>query len=236
MTKQVFIEKKYGKPMHEASSNNILTVGYFHEKQGIDLLVKAFSMLKRDRRFEDVKLFLVGRGYPKKYASKDVILTGFVPDLSLIYRKCGLYVHAGRFQAFPVSVLEAMHYGLPVIVTNMTGVCDILEAKFVSKTNPRDIASKMRMVLSQSRSERLFLGEKNYRISLEFVEEKKVREFVKAFNTLLRWTSKKKEKLKSRIKLLPSYALFSLIWSVWMTPIIMRKVHQRVTGRGIHSP
>jgi glycosyltransferase involved in cell wall biosynthesis len=180
-----FIDKKYDEPRYNPSNKNILTVGYYHEKQGIDILVKAFKILKKDARFNDVKLFLVGKSYPEKYRKEDVILTGFIPDLEEIYKQCCLYVHAGRFQAFPVAPIEAMHYGLPAIVTNKTGVYEVLDKRYVVNTNPKDLAFKIRDFFLLPEEEKIKLSKECYFKSLEFLEEEKIKEFVEVFNRLL---------------------------------------------------
>jgi len=219
-----FIQKEYEQPIYNASSENILTVGYYHEKQGIDLLVNAFRTLKKDERFEDTKLFLVGHGYPKEYSSKDVILTGFVEEISSIYKRCGVYVHAGRFQAFPVAVIEAMHYGLPVIVTDRTGVCEILDKRFVSTTKPKDIASKTKYLILLPSEEKMLISTENYKKSLEFLEEKKVEEFTKAFYILTNKAIRPRS-MRNMIRLLPSFLFLLLVLSIWIWPKLLRRVY-----------
>lgn len=220
-----FIQKRYEDPLYDASQSNILTVGYYHEKQGINLLVSAFRILKKDERFRDVKLYLVGRGYPQKFASEDIILTGFIEELSPVYKKCGVYVHAGKFQAFSIAVVEAMHYGLPVIVTNRTGVYEILDKRFVSTTDPEDIASKIKWLLLTSPEEKMRMSAENYRRSLELLEEKKIKEFTEAFRTLTNQTVK--SRLIGRlVRLLPSYLFLASMFLVWGCLKPIRKVYR----------
>lgn len=180
-----FIEYKYNKPRYNPENKAIITVGYYHPKQGINILIKAFKLLKKQNEFKDLKLYLVGKGYPKKLVQKDIMLTGFVKDLEKIYRLAQLYVHAGRYQAHPIAPLEAMHYGIPTIVTNKTGVYEVLRPELVSKCNPKDLAQRIEWFLDLDDVEKKKYSRYCYNKSLEFLEDKNIEKFIRAFEKLI---------------------------------------------------
>lgn len=178
-----FIKHKYNYPKYNPENLNIVTVGYYHPRQGIDILLKAFWILKN--KFNNLKLYLVGKGYPQKLAKNGVIVTGFVENLEEIYKIAGLYVHAGRYQAFPVAPLEAMHYGIPSIVTNMTGICEILKHELVAECNSKSLAERIEWFLNLDLNEKKKYSKYCYKKSLEFLERNSIRKFRDAFFQLI---------------------------------------------------
>ena len=106
-------------------SNYIIAVGRITPEKGFDTLINAF--LKNDTAY---KLVIAGSvesetGYHKKLInsadSERVIFTGFVcgEPLQQLYRCAGLFVLPSISEGFPIALLEAMSYHLPVIVSDL---------------------------------------------------------------------------------------------------------------------
>ena len=70
------------------------------------------------------RLFIVGMNPPKsvrKLSSSSVIVTGYVEDLREYYEKCRIFVVPHRYSAgIPLKLLEAMGYGIPSVVSELT--------------------------------------------------------------------------------------------------------------------
>lgn len=136
----------------------ILYVGRIHKSKGIDTLLKSFAELLHI--LPTSKLVLVGPddGYMEEMEtianklkiSGKVIFTGFVPH----EEKVAAYVDADvfvtpSFSGFPVTFLEAMTVGLPIITTNKGDKLDWLDKKvgYVTNYSARDIANAIYSVL-----------------------------------------------------------------------------------------
>ena len=132
----------------------ILSVGRITEEKGFDVLIKAF----KHANLEDIKLVIAGdvefeAGYKQKLENlskgEPVIFTGFVhgEKLSQLYSHAGLYVLASNNEGFPLVLLEAMKFGLGVIVSDIpaTHLVDIDEADYFSKGDIHELAEKLRM-------------------------------------------------------------------------------------------
>ena len=52
---------------------------------------------------------------------------GLVNDVADYYARADVYVQASRREAMPMSVLEAMAAGLPIIATDVGGVKDVVK-------------------------------------------------------------------------------------------------------------
>jgi glycosyltransferase involved in cell wall biosynthesis len=115
----------------------VLTVGRFVPEKGFHDLLSAFSSL-------DTKWRLVLTGdadhldpYSKdlvRQARKDrrVVLTGVLMgrDLEEIYSNAGLFVLPSYHEGLPLTLLEALGYGLPVIASDIPANQEILDGRF----------------------------------------------------------------------------------------------------------
>lgn len=168
--------------------NSIISVGYAGAKNGMDALVEAFRIVKRD--FKDAELTIIGKGHPKEWEEiTGVKIVGFVDELPPHLEKSALFVLVGRGQAFPVATLEALCSGLPVIVTKYTGTKDVIakiSRKFVCGLDADDIARAIMDYLALSHTERIELGQQAKRLGGEFNRENCCGRFKEEFNSLIK--------------------------------------------------
>jgi len=74
------------------------------------------------------------------------ILRGFIENMQAFYQKLDLYITTSKHEGFPMSVLEAMANGLPIIAANTGGMKEIvndgLHGYLVDDRNPKSFAEK----------------------------------------------------------------------------------------------
>ena len=67
-------------------------------------------------------------GLIRKFELGDTVsLKGFLHEMSAFYRNLDLYLNTSMHEGMPMSVLEAMSYGLPVIAPNVGGFKEIID-------------------------------------------------------------------------------------------------------------
>ena len=105
----------------------VFTACRFVPEKGLDDLLEAYQHLA-DPPF---KLVIAGdtdheseysRNLKKKAARiKGVVLTGFVSGNALgeLFSNAGLFVLPSYYEGLPIALLEALGYGLPVLVSNI---------------------------------------------------------------------------------------------------------------------
>ena len=112
------VRKKHGL----GSAPVLLFVGRVSPHKGVDLLLKAFRLVKE--KFPDAKLIIVGKqtfgGYMKKLksmADSSVEFVGFVreDELPQYYAACSLYVTCTLWEGFDIPVVEAQACGKRVV-------------------------------------------------------------------------------------------------------------------------
>jgi glycosyltransferase involved in cell wall biosynthesis len=104
----------------------VFALGRFVEEKGFDLLINAFAGI--DNR--DLKLVIAGdsdhetnysRSLKELAIRHNVILPGFVrgENLNQLFTHARLFVLPSYHEGLPISLLEAMSYNLPVVVSDI---------------------------------------------------------------------------------------------------------------------
>lgn len=130
----------------------ILSVGRITQEKGFDTLIKAFKLAKKD----GVKLVIAGgvefeNGYMKQLQELseggDVIFTGYTfgDNLHQLYTHAGMYILASNNEGFPLVLLEAMKYGLAVLVSDIpaTHLVDLDKDDYFERGNYELLATKI---------------------------------------------------------------------------------------------
>jgi len=169
----------------------ILYVGTLQPRKNLSRLIEAFSQLQG----QALKLVIVGKKgwlYDKIFAKvkelnleKKVIFTGFVPDneLSTFYQNAKCFVLVSLYEGFGLPVLEAMHYGCPVIASNVSSLPEIVSDAGVL-VDPEDvnaiaagikkaIKNRKELAIKGKKQAQKFSWEKCARQTLKVLEEVK---------------------------------------------------------------
>lgn len=129
-------------------------------------VARHVSMKKDDIRFE-----LAGEG-PEKSRILSIIeqyglsnqfaLKGFMSQISSFYEGLDFYINTSLHEGIPMSVLEAMAHGLPVVAPRVGGLVEIVEdgrnGYLIDGRNPEDFAEKC-LLLSKDHSLRRRLAQ-----------------------------------------------------------------------------
>ena len=174
-----------------AEEKIIIAIGRLSPEKGLDILLAAFArQFVSDR---GVRLILVGDGSEmaelKLLASRldiaeQVVFAGFSADVACYYAAADLFVMSSHTEGFPMALLEAMAWGLPVLASAVGGIPDIvhegkdgclvppgneeqLAAVMGNLLNDRELAARLGQIARQTITER-FAADK-WAIALEKV-------------------------------------------------------------------
>lgn len=147
-TDKEIYRKKYGK--------YILFIGRLEEKKNVVGMVKAYALLRKERKITH-KLVLAGRpryGFTKVEEEiaklpddikKDIIMPGYISDerLPVIMREADIFLFTTFFEGFGMPILEAFASGVPVVASNTTSIPEVAgnAAILVNPYKPLEIAS-----------------------------------------------------------------------------------------------
>jgi len=147
-------------PNYELNSSqlNITNVGTLYYIKNHDLLIKAFKILI-DKGY-DLKLNLLGDGVRRQELEQlvsdlnlkeQVNFFGVVDNVSDYLQKSDIYCCSSLVEGLPISVLEAMACGLPIVSTKAGGVVDIVfndvNGYICESFEPEDYASYIEKII-----------------------------------------------------------------------------------------
>ncbi|MFZ5535447.1 MAG: glycosyltransferase family 4 protein [Patescibacteria group bacterium] len=142
----------------------ILTVGTLQPRKNFTRLIEAFSKLKET----DISLVIVGKkgwlyeeilAAPKRFGVEHrVKFMDFVPDDELpeLYKNAACFVLPSLYEGFGLPVLEAMSYGIPVVVSNVSSLPEIAgdAGIYVEPENVESITRGLETALTEKSADR----------------------------------------------------------------------------------
>lgn len=130
------------------TSKRVISVGRLTYQKGFDRLIQAWSRLYK--QYPDWQLYIFGDGPERstlealvhKLRLEDVVfLSPPTTQIEKEYLKSSLYVMSSRYEGFPMVLLEAMSYGLPIVSFNCPcGPAELVQDTFGYLVRDGDIS------------------------------------------------------------------------------------------------
>ncbi len=141
----------------------LLYVGRVSKEKCMDTLLEGFKIIhKKDNK---TRLLIVGggpylntlkNGIERDGYKDTIIFTGSIPNKDLmesgIYKKAKMFVTASTSENQPMTILESICMGLPVVGADAKGIPELIEGNgFTFKPNdPEDMAAKVLDILNNN--------------------------------------------------------------------------------------
>jgi glycosyltransferase involved in cell wall biosynthesis len=148
---------------------NMLCISRLDSNKGIMWLINVFMNTFGNN--DNVQLQIAGIGdlydelndFIKSRNSSNIKLLGFVKDINSELCNADIFILPSKFESFPLSILEAMSAGLPIIATNTGGIKEMVSDKMngylVNYLNDKDLKDSM---LNLYQNEELRISQGNY--------------------------------------------------------------------------
>ena len=126
-----------GECRSDVSAHRVIAVGRLDYQKGFDRLIQAWKIIQKDGRFHCWSLDIFGQGewhemlqdmIDKEGLSQSVRINKPTSQIGVEYANSSLLVMSSNYEGFPMVMIEAMAYGLPVVT-------------FDFKCGPKDIIS-----------------------------------------------------------------------------------------------
>ena len=150
----------------------VLFVGTIEPRKNVDVLVHAFSRLRREGAFDGELVIAGGTGWGDTRLEETIRSSGFASDirrpgyveqddLPFWYTAADLVVYPSSYEGFGIPVLEAMASGTPVITSNRSSLPEVVgdAGPTVDPRDQQQLASAMAEVLA-SRERRRAMSER----------------------------------------------------------------------------
>jgi glycosyltransferase involved in cell wall biosynthesis len=115
----------------KSTGHLLVMTGRFLYPKDQETVIKAMSMLDND-----ISLLLVGEGQNRVACEslvkslgllERVFFLGFRDDLMQIFKSCDIAIHSSDYEGLPLSIIEAMASGLPVVANRASGITHLVE-------------------------------------------------------------------------------------------------------------
>lgn len=142
----------------------ILHIGRFSPQKNHELLIRAFS--KIHQIFPQTVLYLVGQGDLQEKIKMQVESANLEHSVKFlgpqdsvyeILNKADIFVLSSNYEGMPITIIEAMATGLPIVSTNVGGVGDMLTHNVTGVLVPVEVdalSSGMQFLLSDEEERR----------------------------------------------------------------------------------
>ncbi len=188
------IDTKIFKPkkVYKANVNTFINVARISDVKNHNLLLDAFSLAIKENN--KLKLKIVGNGplledikqkIKKLNLDKYIVLLGNL-DKNLVQKELvssDIFILTSKYEGLPLSVLEAMSCGLPIISTKVGGVIDVVDKNNGILVN-QDEKELCQAILKLSNDSSLckFLGENSHNYSKKYDVKVMVKEYERIYS------------------------------------------------------
>jgi glycosyltransferase involved in cell wall biosynthesis len=160
--------------------------------KGLDLMISTFSIAREI----DPELTFTIVGYwdeqlvanmlkPCSSETREAIrFVGETSSLAGYINESSLYLHTARGEAYGLTILIAMAYGIPPLISEWTGAKEIVEKvnpELIAPLNPNVIAQRIIWYFNLSLDEKRSLSQKCIEISRTYTEERALNCFKEKF-------------------------------------------------------
>lgn len=158
------------------------------------LALRCFE--KISHQYTDTHFYFIGDGtqhnslieYTEKHGLKDrVTFTGKIKNPEDYLAISDAYVQPSHIEAMPMSVLEAMAAGLPIISTDVGGLKDVVKQNgiLVSDGNEEDFLKAMLKIYTSTHDELDVMRKESQRMVGEYSSEKMAQNYMDIFDKLI---------------------------------------------------
>lgn len=145
----VSLKVKKNNPYKEKKSKENIVLGIIGslnvDYKGLDTAIEAISKIKKEKIFKNIKLEVVGAGSTEKWGNlikklnlkNNIVFKGRL-DSSQVdtwLQSLDIYIHPSKTEGLPRAVIEAMSNGLPIISTDVGGIPELIDIKYLHKPN-----------------------------------------------------------------------------------------------------
>lgn len=183
---------RFNRKSHEGFT--VIHVGRQDENKNQAALIRCFARLHN--QYPDTKLLLLGDGdqheklidLAERLNITDAVkFTGNVSDTEDYYAVSDLYVQCSHREAMPLSVLEAMATGLPIISTDVGGLSDVVRDNgiLVQDNDEEALYSAILKIYEQSEEERKRMSNSSLEIVKDYSSEEMARKYEEIYQEML---------------------------------------------------
>jgi len=113
---------------------------------------ETFQSVAKEFEKEKVKFVWVGNQYQPENLPQNLICLGNVPTAYFLLKYIDLFMLPSNYEGLPMSIIEALAYGKPVVASNVGGIGEILNGKngFAVSNDTNEFVSKIQFYINNA--------------------------------------------------------------------------------------
>lgn len=174
----------------------LLNVGYLEGYKGQIYLIKAFDILLKKYKRDNIKLYIIGEGSMRSILESEieklnlkerVILLGkqLHKDIPVWMNACDLFVLPSLSESFGIVQIEAFACGKPVVASKNEGSKEVVTSEeyglLCEIADPEDLAEKINKALEKKWDEKKIIDYSNM-----FKQENLLKEQIKEYEKVIK--------------------------------------------------
>jgi len=184
------MEKEYGDNIFKIGS-----AGRFFRIKDFPLFVEIAKILID--KYKNLEFILAGDGperetvqsLVRKYdIEKYFLFPGFISDTSVFFKGLDLYINTSMHEGIPISILEAMAHGIPVVAPAVGGFCEMIDngvdGLLVDSRDPMDYARQCFKIMDHIDIRKRISYEAREKIIRDFSVGKMADIYLKLYNDM----------------------------------------------------
>ncbi len=170
---------------------NILHIGRFAKEKNHTMLIRAFS--KFHSIYTDSTLTLLGDGDERKTIEQTIIECGVQDSVKLMgnqadvygfLSKADIFVLPSLYEGIPLSMIEAMGTGLPIVASRVGGIPDMVidgESAILIDVDEKALVDAL-VTLYENEELRKKIGENTQKAAVAFSSEEMARKYLEIYS------------------------------------------------------
>jgi len=191
-------KKEKAKKRFGVQTRSVCYMGRLSYEKSVNQIIRAFALMRKQA--PELNLMLIGDGPERKILEKladdlgvrkQIIFTGmiFKNDLVEALRANEVFLSASKTENMPLSVLEVMATGLPIILVREKGLAQLVQENingFFAKTDdPSDMADKtLKLLNDEELLKKLSQGSRQ--MAMEYSPQKVTGFLIEHYNNIIK--------------------------------------------------
>lgn len=178
---------------------NILSIGRMtsNDEKGFLRLIEIWNLIQKNKKYKDWTLTIVGEGELKNTIEEkikenkleNIILKPFTKEIEKEYLNASIYVMTSKWEGFPMVLLEASSYALPVIAFDInTGPSELIENEksgfLIEDGNLKSFADKLEILMDDENLRKTMGLNAKKKVKKEFSKEIIMGKWLKLFKNI----------------------------------------------------
>lgn len=173
-----------------SGNGRILHIGRFSKQKNHEVLVRAFSRVVN--RGSDVFLYLYGQGELEEAIKElvknlnmdqNIFFCGLTDDVYSVMESSDIFVLPSLFEGMPMTLIEAMGTGMPILASNVGGIPDMIENEksgLLCEPTVEGVAAGLERLISSADDRKLY-GQNAVISSEKFSADKMAKDYYEIY-------------------------------------------------------